>query len=241
MTSMTDGKTMGSPDLAYAPDPWIGAGAWRPAGTGSKVDHSLPTVRSTPAMAFPGSRGTSKRRGLAGRLRPVADDDDELAVAELYREYHRPLLSLIVRQTGGDRQWAEDVVQETMLRAWRSMDHLDPDSGTLMPWLATVARRIVIDDRRRRGSRPPEAGETALETVPAADATESLLRTVVVTEALKELSPAHREVLNETILRDRTVNEAAEVLGIPVGTVKSRVYYAMRALRVVLEEKGVTA
>jgi RNA polymerase sigma-70 factor (ECF subfamily) len=230
---------MGSPDLAYAPDPRIGAVVWRTAGTGSKVDRSLPTVRS--AMAFPGSRGKTKRRGLVGRLRPVTDADDELAIAALYREYHRPLLSLIVRQTGGDRQWAEDVVQETMIRAWRSMDQLDSESGTLMPWLATVARRIVIDDRRRRGSRPAEAGEAALETVPSADATESLLRTVVVTEALKELSPAHREVLNETVLRDRTVNEAAEALGIPVGTVKSRVYYAMRALRVVLEEKGVTA
>lgn len=62
---------------------------------------------------------------------------------------------------------------------------------------------------------------------------------VVMTEALQLLSPAHREVLNETILRDRTLNEAAETLGIPVGTVKSRVYYALRALRVVLAERGV--
>ncbi|HZE33577.1 MAG TPA: sigma-70 family RNA polymerase sigma factor [Actinoallomurus sp.] len=162
-------------------------------------------------------------------------------MTELYREYHRPLLSLVLRQTGGDRQWAEDVVQETMIRAWRSMDQLDPDAGSLLPWLATVARRIVIDDRRRKGARPPEAGEGALETLQSADGMDELLRTVVVTEALKALTPAHREVLNETILRDRTVNEAAEVLGIPVGTVKSRVYYAMRALRVVLEEKGVTA
>lgn len=232
---------MGSADLAYAPDPRIGAVAWRPAEPGSKVDHSLPTVRSIPAMAFPGSRRKTTRRGLVGRLRPVADADDELAIAALYREYHRPLLSLVIRQTGGDRQWAEDIVQETMIRAWRSMDQLDSKSDSLMPWLATVARRIVIDDRRRRGSRPPEAGEAGLETVPSADGTEALLRTVVVTEALRELSLAHREVLNETILRDRTVNEAAETLGIPVGTVKSRVYYAVRALRVVLEEKGVTA
>ena len=79
-----------------------------------------------------------------------------------------------------------------------------------------------------------------LENVPVADATEDLLRKVVMGEALQELSPVHREVLNETILRDRTVNEAAEVLGIPVGTVKSRVYYAVRALRLVLAERGVS-
>jgi RNA polymerase sigma-70 factor, ECF subfamily len=193
-------------------------------------------------MAFPGSRGSrAKKRGLINRLRPVTDAADELAVASLYREYHAPLLSLVLRLTGGDRQWAEDVVQETMVRAWRSMDQLDPDAASLLPWLATVARRIVIDDRRRKGARPPEAGEGALETLQVADGMEDLLRTVVVTEALKSLTPAHREVLNETILSDRTVNQAAAALGIPVGTVKSRVYYAMRALRVVLEEKGVTA
>jgi RNA polymerase sigma-70 factor (ECF subfamily) len=230
---------MGSPDLAHAAG--FRAGAWRAAGAGSKVDHSLPTVRSNPAMAFPGSRGKTKRRGLVRRLRPVTDADDEAVIAALYHEYHRPLLSLIVRQTGGDRQWAEDVVQETMVRAWRSLDHLDTEADSLLPWLATVARRIVIDDRRRRGARPPEAGEDALQTLQSADGTDDMLRDLVMTEALKELTPAHREVLNETILRDRTVNEAAEALGIPVGTVKSRVYYAVRALRVVLEEKGVTA
>jgi RNA polymerase sigma-70 factor (ECF subfamily) len=191
-------------------------------------------------MAFPGFRGKARKRGEVRRLRYVSDADDELAVAELYREYHRPLLSLVVRQTGGDRQWAEDVVQETMLRAWRSMDQLDLETGSLLPWLATVARRIVIDDRRRKGARPPETGEAALETLPSADGVDDLLRNVLVTEALKALTPAHREVLNATILSDRTVNQAAEVLGIPVGTVKSRVYYAMKALRVVLEETGVT-
>jgi RNA polymerase sigma-70 factor, ECF subfamily len=192
-------------------------------------------------MAFPGFPGRTKKSGLVRRLRPVTDADDDHAVAELYREYHRPLLALVVRHTGGDRQWAEDVVQETMIRAWRSMDQLDPEAETLLPWLATVARRIVIDDRRRKGARPPETGEAALETLRSADGVEDLLRSVLVTEALKSLSAAHREVLNATILSDRTVNQAAEVLGIPVGTVKSRVYYAMRALRVVLEEKGVTA
>lgn len=80
-----------------------------------------------------------------------------------------------------------------------------------------------------------------LENVPVSDSTDDLLRKVVVAEALQALSPAHREVLTETVLRDRTVNEAADVLGIPVGTVKSRVYYALRALRLVLAERGVSA
>jgi RNA polymerase sigma-70 factor, ECF subfamily len=79
-----------------------------------------------------------------------------------------------------------------------------------------------------------------LENVPVADTTEDLLRKVVVTEAMQALSAAHREILNETILRDRSVNQAAEALRIPVGTVKSRVYYALRALRLVLAERGVS-
>ena len=167
-----------------------------------------------------------------------ADEDDRI-ITELYRQYRAPLLSYVLRLTAGDRQHAEDVVQETMVRAWRQAGKLDLTEQSLMPWLATVARRIVIDDKRRRNVRPTETGDDMLENAPVADMTEDLVRKVVVTEALRLLSPAHREVLNETILRDRTVNEAAEALGIPVGTVKSRVYYALRALRVVLAERGV--
>ena len=171
-------------------------------------------------------------------VRSRAADDDAM-VTELYRQYRAPLMSYVLRLTAGDRQHAEDVVQETMVRAWRQADRLDLAEPSLMPWLVTVARRIVIDDKRRRSARPAETGDDMLENTPVADTTEDLLRKVVVAEALQALSPAHREVLNETILRDRTVNQAAEVLGVPVGTVKSRVYYALRALRVVLAERGV--
>ncbi|WP_454923407.1 sigma-70 family RNA polymerase sigma factor [Actinoallomurus rhizosphaericola] len=201
---------------------------------------AFPTARSTPAMALPGARGRTKARTWLRALRPVTDAGDELIIARLYEEYRGPLLAFVIRQTGGDLQWAEDIVQETMIRAWRNLDQLDADAASLMPWLATVARRIVIDERRRRGARPQEAGEAPLEGLQSPDGMEDLLRGVVVSEALQALSPAHREVLTETVLRDRTVNEAAEVLGIPVGTVKSRVYYALRALRVVLDEMGVT-
>ena len=167
--------------------------------------------------------------------------DDDALVTELYRQYRVPLMAYVLRLTGGDRQQAEDVVQETMLRAWRQAGRLDLTEPSLMPWLATVARRIVIDDKRRKSARPAETGDGMLENAPAADTTEDMLRTVLVAEALQSLTPAHRQVLTETILRDRTVNQAAEALGIPVGTVKSRVYYALKALRVVLAERGVAA
>ena len=191
------------------------------------------------AILPPGRGAEGHRRRWAGpSFRRDADDD---LLAELYRRYRAPLLSFVLRLTAGDRQQAEDVVQETMLRAWRQGGQLDQAERSLMPWLATVARRIVIDEQRRKNARPLETGEEMLTKASVPDWTEDLLRSVVVADALLALSPAHREVLNETILRDRSVNEAAEVLGIPVGTVKSRVYYAIRALRLVLAERGVSA
>ena len=174
---------------------------------------------------------------VAVRSRTAGDD---ALVTELYRQYRAPLMVYVLRLTAGDRQQAEDVVQETMLRAWRQAGKLDLTEPSLMPWLVTVARRIVIDQERRRRARPAETGDQMLENVPVADTTEDLLRKVVVAEAMQALSAAHREILNETILRDRSVNQAAEALGIPVGTVKSRVYYALRALRLVLAERGVS-
>jgi RNA polymerase sigma-70 factor, ECF subfamily len=194
-------------------------------------------------MAMPGTRGRAPGglRTWIRRLRPVTDTDDELIVAELYRTYHRPLMAFVARLTLGDRQLAEDVVQETMIRAWRNLDRLDDEAESLMPWLATVARRIVLDHRRHRNARPQEAGDAPLEHLAVPDETNDLLRSVMLAEALEMLSAAHRQALNETILADRTVNQAAEKLGIPVGTVKSRMYYAVRALRVALQSKGVTA
>ena len=189
-------------------------------------------------MGFLGwARGNAGTGGGGAGLTGAAADDALLTA--LYRQYRGPLLSFVLRLTAGDRQQAEDVVQETMVRAWREASRLDLSEPSLMPWLTTVARRIVIDDHRRKQARPIETADTELANLPAQDDTADTDRRLMVTEALRALSPLHRQVLNETILRDRTVNQAAEVLGIPVGTVKSRVYYALRALQVVLAERGV--
>lgn len=193
---------------------------------------------TTAVLGNQAAPGTRAAPGTAPVLEPATG---ERFADVLYRDYRRPLFALALRLTGGDRHWAEDVVQETLLRAWRNRHRLDPRAASLMPWLATVARRIVIDHRRHREVRPPETGPAALTRLPMADDVDRVLRTMLVAEALDALSSAHREVLAETVLRDRTVNQAAAVLGIPVGTVKSRIYYALRALRVALEERGVTA
>jgi RNA polymerase sigma-70 factor (ECF subfamily) len=164
--------------------------------------------------------------------------DDDAIVTALYRAYRDPLLTFVLRLTAGDRGQAEDVVQETMVRAWREAGRLDLSGPSLLPWLTTVARRIVIDEHRRRQLRPAVRHEDSIADAAVDDESTATLLRVAVAEAMQELSRAHREVVSETILRDRTACQAAEVLGIPVGTVKSRLYYALRALQIILAERG---
>jgi RNA polymerase sigma-70 factor (ECF subfamily) len=165
---------------------------------------------------------------------------DEAFIRALYEQHARPLLGYALRLTNGDRQRAEDVVQETLLRAWRHPATFERDPGAVRPWLFTVARNIAVDAYRARRARPPEAGPEGLEIVAIDDGIDRALEAWQVTDALANLSVDHRQVLIETYYRGRSVAEAAAALGIPPGTVKSRTYYALRALRLVLEERGVT-
>lgn len=173
--------------------------------------------------------------------RPGGYDPDEELMRALYRDHAGPLLAYVLRLVSGDRQLAEDVVQETLLRAWRNASQLDPATRSLRPWLVTVARRVVIDSHRSRQARPPETGPAALEQLPAQDETERVLRMMTIADALDDLSEPHRRVLVETYFKGRTATEAADRLGVPSGTVRSRIFYALRSLRIALEERGVTS
>ncbi|MFG2820449.1 sigma-70 family RNA polymerase sigma factor [Kitasatospora sp. NPDC048365] len=178
--------------------------------------------------------------GHPGRGGPPGAVPDEELMRALYREHAGPLFGHVLRLVAGDRQRAEDVVQETMLRAWRTIDRLDTTRESLRPWLVAVARRIVIDGHRRRLARPREVDPAPLAGLPAEDGLDRVLRLMTVADALGDLTDAHREVIVETYFKGRTVDEAADLLGIPPGTVKSRIFYALRALRLALEERGVT-
>jgi len=159
---------------------------------------------------------------------------------QLHEDHAAALWRFCLRLTGFDHARAEDVVQETLLRAWKRQPELDGSEGSTRSWLFTVARNIVIDQWRSQRSH----GEIPLAEVPERDAvdhTDQLLTSWVVADALSQLTEDHRAVLLECYFRGASVADAATRLGVPPGTVKSRTHYALRALRLALEERGVTA
>lgn len=177
----------------------------------------------------------SPARGTGPGTRPGT----EFLIA-VYTRYGSPLHGHVLRLIG-DQQRAEDIVQETFLRAWLHRETLDEER--CWPWLRIVARNLAVTAHRRMAARPKEdpLGEHDLSSAPVGgDVFDRLLERWQMADALSGLRPEHRAVLIEVYYFRHTAVEAAEALGIPVGTVKSRCYYALRSLRNVLEEQGVT-
>jgi RNA polymerase sigma-70 factor (ECF subfamily) len=166
-------------------------------------------------------------------------DEAELLRA-MFAEHGDALYTHALRLASGDRQRAEDLVQETLLRAWRHPEALDPDRGSVRAWLFTTARNLAIDSWRRRSVRVGEVVTDVVPESPSDDETDRTVEAWLIAEALARLSAVHREVLVECFYQGRSVAEAAVRLGVPPGTVKSRTHYALRSLRLVLEEMGVT-
>jgi len=167
---------------------------------------------------------------------------DEQAIAAAYAAHGAEIYRFALRGLR-DPGAAQDVVQETFLRAWRSSERYDPALSSLRVWLFALARNAMLDHVRASGVRPWQGAlvdDAQLEraATPVDDGTEQLLRGWVVEEALRRLSPDHRTVLVETHVKDRPYAEVAAELGLPVGTIRSRVFYGLRALRVALDEMG---
>ncbi|OXM67207.1 sigma-70 family RNA polymerase sigma factor [Amycolatopsis vastitatis] len=181
------------------------------------------------------SRGQVGYASSATALDVATVEADDL-VPLLYKDFRATLFSQVMALTNHDRQWTEDVVQETMIRAWQHSGTLEREPGMLRGWLLTVARRIVIDGWRNRRVRPQEVALEIPENAESADRTDSSLAALTISRALVELDEKYRSVIYETYLAGNTVRQAAQILGIPEGTVKSRLYTAMRQLRKALGE-----
>ena len=163
--------------------------------------------------------------------------DDGALLRTLHEQHGGALWSYVVGLTNGDRAQAQDVVQETMLRAWRNPKVLEQASGSARGWLFTVAKRIVIDDWRTARRRREWVTEDVPER-PVGDEADATVNRHMVMAALQKLSLEHREVLHECYFRGSSVAEAAAALAIPPGTVKSRTHYALRAFKLAIEELG---
>ncbi|MGH9296746.1 MAG: sigma-70 family RNA polymerase sigma factor [Acidimicrobiales bacterium] len=140
------------------------------------------------------------------------------------------------RRSLGDSSLAEEAVQETFLRAWRARERFDSSLGGMRAWLFAIERRIVIDLARGRARRETAPLPDDISTID--DGLDAVLATWQAEEAVRRLRSEHRAVVTEIYFRGRTSREAAEILGIPEGTVRSRLFYALQALRLILDEMG---
>jgi RNA polymerase sigma-70 factor, ECF subfamily len=186
-------------------------------------------------MPAPPARDAAEDALLVERLR---SDETGDAMRALYHLYGGELYGFTLNALG-DRGAAEEIVQEVFLRAWRHAGRYDPERAAVRTWLYQIARNAIIDSRRRASVRPglPQHAPTA-----EPEAGESLEQAMLgwqVAAALERLTPEHRQMIRMAQFRGLTMREISEHTGLPLGTVKSRTWYALRSLRLVLEEMGV--
>jgi RNA polymerase sigma-70 factor, ECF subfamily len=187
-------------------------------------------------MSAPGAGDAARDAVLVERLR---SDETGDAMRALCRLYGGELYGFTLNALG-DRGAAEEIVEEVFLRAWRHAARYDPERAAVRAWLYQIARDAIIDARRRAAARPglPRHGPTA-----EAESGETLEQAMLgwqVAAALERLTPEHRQMIRMVQFRGLTMREIAAHTGLPLGTVKSRAWYALRSLRLVLEEMGVT-
>ena len=168
----------------------------------------------------------------------IAAGDIGAPVAELYRRYAGRLYRYAL-QALGDTGLAEETVQECFVRLWRTAGQFDPRRGSVAAYLIVLARSAAADVRKRPSSRPLVPLQEA-HVPPKPDSVDEILTGLVVREAVDSLSPAHRQVL---LLAEAGLSQSqiAARLGLPLGTVKTRTFHALRALRAALTERGLVA
>ncbi len=202
---------------------------------GRRLDPSAPGYPTPQALSGHPDGLSAEPIAWVGSTEPAPSPDH--FVQRLYADHAGELLRFVTRGVGGDVQSAEDIVQETIVRAWNNRSRFD-SVRSARPWLFTVARRLMIDQGRRRATRVEQVGAPARDDPSGEDHANRTLSHLVILDALDALTPAQRAVIVELYFRAASVREAAERLDIPEGTVKSRCFHALRRLRAVLVDSG---
>jgi RNA polymerase sigma-70 factor (ECF subfamily) len=168
----------------------------------------------------------------------VAGEGQEAALQTLHDRHAAELWRFALRLTH-DRQLAEDVVQEVLLKAWKDPGLVGRDDAAARAWLFTASRNLIIDRWRSATSRH-ELRTGVLPDSAEHDATSLVLDRWLIAEAFSGLSTEHRVVISAAYYEGRSVADIASRLQIPEGTVKSRLHYGLRMMKLILQEKGVT-
>lgn len=177
-------------------------------------------------------------RRASAEDRPPESMHSEQDVRAAYARYGGELYGFAVNALD-DPQLAEEVVQETFVRAWRSSSSYDERRSGLRTWLFAIARNAVTDARRRRNARVPAAGSAETPDRPDhGDPFDQLLTRIELDEALLRLTPEHRQAVVDVYFLGRSCADLAADAGIPASTMRSRLYYGVRALRGILDENG---
>jgi RNA polymerase sigma-70 factor (ECF subfamily) len=207
-------------------------GIIRPGLTGASPppdDHGGPLSAGGPKRV---SRFADRERVILANHPTCLDLGTEDGIRHAMLVYGPELRAFAARRLGS---WssAEDVVQEAMFRAWKSADRFDPQRGSVRGWLFSIVRNLLVDLARARARRPHTTSVFADAAV--SDDTEQVIGSLTMRAALRRLSAEHRQVIYHCYLRERPHAEVAELLGIPIGTIRSRLFYARDALRTALD------
>jgi RNA polymerase sigma-70 factor, ECF subfamily len=168
---------------------------------------------------------------------PIPMMADQQGLNDAYVAYRSELTGL-ARRALGSSHLAEEAVQEKFVRAWRSRDRFDSSVGSLRTWLYSIERHLLVDMARSRQRRDVHDARLAVESEPIVDHVERSMVAWQVEEALRHLTEEHRTVVVEVYFRGRTSKELADSLSVPEGTVRSRLFYALKAMRLTLQEMG---
>ena len=200
-------------------------------GRSQQADSHEADARADLVLVQPSPPAAGTRPAAGAQRAPTAADD---AMREVWRRHENAIMSLAVKLTLGDRQRAEDIVQETLLRAWRHPEVVGDGTREIRSWLFTVTRRVAIDMWRARSRHETEVMDEQTDWPDPMEPIEQAVTAMDVRAALAKLTPEHRQVIVAMHMQGRSVADVAKALDIPEGTVKSRAYYGLRQLRRIL-------